>query len=98
MIKYSYKLWLVAISFFVSSLSYADVSDESINKLLDLSGLTVQVDQFPGLIKVGMEQARQQGTPIPAAEYSLIVTSANESILPSEIIEGVRASLKKIHQ
>jgi hypothetical protein len=95
MIKYQYNLLLVAMFFFVSSLSYADVSDESINKLLDLSGLTMQVDQFPGLIKAGMEQVKQQGTPIPDAEYSLMVKSVDESILPSEILEEIRASLKK---
>ena len=95
MIKHQYKLLLVAIFFFASSLSYADASDESINKLLDLSGLTMQVDQFPGLIKAGMEQVKQQGTPIPDSEYSSMVNSADESILPSEIIEGIRVSLKK---
>ena len=95
MIKHQYKLLSVAIIFFVSSLSYADVSDESINKLLDLSGLTIQVDQFPDLIKAGMEQAKQQGTPIPDAEYSSMVNSADESIVPSEIIEGIRVSLKQ---
>ena len=95
MIKHQYKLLLVAMFFFVSSLSYADVSDESINKLLGLSGLTMQVDQFPGLIKAGMEQAKQQGTPIPDAEYSLMINSADESILPSEILEKIRATLKK---
>ena len=95
MIKQQYNLLLVAIFFFVPSLSYADVSDESINKLLDLSGLTMQVDQIPDLIKTGMAQAKQQGTPIPDAEYSSLINSANESILPSEIIEGIRVSLKK---
>jgi hypothetical protein len=95
MIKHQYKLLLVAIFLFASSLSYADVSDESINKLLDLSGLTMQVDQFPGLIKAGMKQAKQQGTPIPDAKYSSMVNSADESFVPSEIIEGIRISLKK---
>lgn len=95
MIKYQYKLFLVTIFFFVASLSHAEVSDESINKLLDLSGLSMQVEQFPGLIKAGMEQAKKQGTPIPNAEYSSMVKSANESILPSEIIGGIRVSLKK---
>ncbi|MFP3976833.1 hypothetical protein [Marinobacter sp. KMM 10035] len=96
MIKHQYKLLLVAIFLFSSSLSYADVSDESINKLLDLSGLAMQVDQFPGLINAGMEQAKQQGTPIPDAQYRSMVNSADESIVPSEIIEGIRISLKKI--
>ena len=95
MIKHQYKLLLVAIFFFASSLSYADISDESINKLLELSGLTMQVDQFPDLIKAEIEQAKQQSTLIPDSEYGSMVNSFNESILPSEIIEGIRVSLKK---
>jgi len=96
MIKHRLKiLLLIVMSSFVSSLSYADVSDESINKLLDLSGLTMQVDQFPGLIKAGMEQAKQQSGQIPDAEYSSMVNSADKSIVPSEIIEEIRVSLKK---
>lgn len=93
--KHKYKQFLLIILFFTSTLSYADISDESINKILDLSGLTMQVDQFPGLIKAGMEQAKQQGTPIPNAEYNSMVMSVDESILPSVIINKIRASLKK---
>lgn len=95
MIKHQYKILLVAISFFVSSVSYADVSDESINKLLVLSGLTVQFEQFPGLVKAGMAQAKQQGTPIPEAEYNSMVNSVDESFIPSEIIEQTRVNIKK---
>jgi hypothetical protein len=95
MVKHQFKLLLGALFLFASSLSYADVSDESIDKLLDLSGLTMQVGQFPGLIKEGMKEAKQQGTPIPDAQYSSMVKSADESIVPSEIIEGIRISIKK---
>ena len=66
---------------------------ESIDKLLKLSGLTTQVEQFPSMITVGMEQAKQQGTPIPEAAYTSMVNSVNESILPSEIILGIKNSL-----
>ncbi len=55
----------------------------------------MQIDQFPGLINAGMEQAKQQGTPIPDAQYRSMVNSADESIVPSEIIEGIRISLRK---
>ncbi len=95
MIKHQCKLLLVAIFLFASSLSYADITDESINKLLNLSGLTKQVDQFPGFFKAGLERAKQQSTSIPDDQYSLIVHSVDESILPSEIIEEIRISLKK---
>ena len=95
MIKHQCKLLLVAIFLFASSLSYADITDESINKLLNLSGLTKQVDQFPGFFKAGLERAKQQSTSIPGDHYSLIVNSVDESILPSEIIEEIRISLKK---
>lgn len=95
MIKNQYNLLLVVILLFAPSLSYADASDESIKKLLELSGLTMQVDQFPALIKEGMAQAKQQGNPIPDSEYSSLINSVDESISPSEIIEGVRVSLNK---
>ncbi len=94
MFKYQYKVLLVA-AFLVSSLGYAEVSDESLDKLLVLSGLTKQVEQFPAFIVAGMEQAHQQGAPIPEAEFSAIVSSAKESFLPSEMVAGVRASLKE---
>lgn len=94
MIKFQSKLLLVA-ALFLSSLSYAGVSDETINRLLDLSGLTVQINQFPSLIKAGMDQAKQQGTPLPDDEFSLLVNSANDSIIPSEIIDQIKVALKK---
>lgn len=94
MIKHQYKKLLLIVLFFSSSLSYAEISDESMNKVLDLSGVTMQVNQFPGLIKVGMEQEKQQGAPIPDVEYNLMITSVDKSILPSTIIEEIKNSLK----
>jgi hypothetical protein len=95
MIKHQYKRLLLVILFFLSPLSYAEISDGSLNKILDLSGLAMQVDQFPGLIKAGMEHAKQQGTPIPDAEYDLMVISVDKAILPSEIIGIIKSSLKQ---
>jgi hypothetical protein len=95
MFKYKYNLLFVLIFFFVSSSSYAEVSDKSIDELLDLSGLTMQVNQFPDLIKAGVERAKYEGTPIPDDEYNLLLNSVDDSILSSEIIEGIRSSLKK---
>lgn len=94
MIKRQSQFLLTLIVFFLSPISSAYVSDESIDKLLDLSGLTNQVGQFPGLIKTGVEQAKQQGSPITDGEYSVIVNSIDKSILASEIIEGIRTAVK----
>jgi predicted transcriptional regulator len=87
------RLLYVALVFSTSSVSYAEVSDNSLNKLLDLSGITKQVDQFPGVIKAGLAQSRQQGAAMPDAEYGLLVTSVDESIVPTQIIAQIRASL-----
>lgn len=89
------KLLMSTILLCLSTLCYAEVSDESLNKILDLSGLTKQVNQLPGVIKSGMEQAKQQGTPMPDAEYDLLVMSADQSILPTEILADIRSSLKE---
>lgn len=95
MIKHKYHIFLVAISFLFSTFSYAEVSDESINKLLVFSGITMQVEQFPEVVKVGIGQAKQQGTPIPDVEFSLILNSIDESFKPLSMIETIRKSIKK---
>lgn len=87
---------LIAMAFvFVTPFSHADVSDESIDQLIVLSGLQTQIDQFPALIKDGMEQAKQQGSPIPEPRFRLLVKSVEESISPETIIEEIRVSLKE---
>lgn len=96
MINKQFNYFLAAVFFFISSLSYAEVSsDESLNELLDLSGLTMQVNQFPLLIKAGMAQAKQQGTNIPEELYSSLVSSVDATIVPTVIIEEIRVSLRE---
>lgn len=95
MITYQYKLLVLVISFFISSLSYAEVSDRSLDRILDLSGLKTQMEQFPEMIKAGMEQSKQQGTPLADTQYNSMLMAVDESVLPSEIIEEIRSSLKK---
>ena len=89
------KLLLLIIFVFTSPFSFAQVSDDSINKLMDLSGLTIQIGQFPELVKVGMEQAKQHGTQIPEVEYNAILLSIEKSLLPTEILAEIRGELKK---
>jgi hypothetical protein len=94
MIKYQCKLLLASLLFVFSSAGHADVSDESVNKLLELSGLTEQVGQFPELIKAGMEQAKQPGSPISDAEYTFMLSSINEAFVPEKITHAIGQSVK----
>ncbi|MBX2808211.1 MAG: DUF2059 domain-containing protein [Cellvibrionaceae bacterium] len=95
MLKKHYQKLSFFILFFSSMLSHAGLSDESLTKIIDLSGLTVQINQFPGLIKAGMEQAKQQGSPIPATEYQSMLSSIDQTILPADIIGEIKNTLKQ---
>ena len=61
---------------------------ENINKLLDLSGITKQIREFPDLVKSGVEQSREQGTPIPDSLYQSIHMAIDDSIDPRTIVKG----------
>jgi hypothetical protein len=56
MIKYLYKWLLLIILSFTSFISLAEVSDKIVEKILDLSGLTIQVNRFPGIVKASLMQ------------------------------------------
>ena len=90
-----FKLLLPVILLSVSSFCYAEVTDESLNKLLDLSGITKQVGQLPGAIKGVIQQARQQGTPIPDEDHKAMMITIDQSMLPSEMVAEIRAPLKE---
>jgi len=92
--QYLKKTSLVFLLLF-SSLSYAEISDKTINTLLDLSGLTEQISQYPEVFKSGIEQAKQQGTPFPDDGYQLIIQKMEESTLSKDIIERISYSLKQ---
>lgn len=95
MVNYSYRLLFAAVFFLLSSLSYAGISDRSASKLLDLSGLTKQVEQFPAVMKAGLQQAHQQGGSIPDAEFAVMVNSIDESFDPGQMIKSIKLPLKK---
>lgn len=88
--------WTLACILSVSSLCHADVSDTSMNKLLDLSGITKQVNQAPSYIKLGIDQfnAQSSGT-MPASDYAEITSSFEKVFVPSEMLKEVRAALQK---
>ncbi len=87
--------YCVLLSMFLSANVNADkISEKSLDKILQGSGLAAQIEQFPELIKVGMEEARGQEGALPAFAYDLILASIDQTILASDILSGIRSSLR----
>ncbi|WP_445354092.1 DUF2059 domain-containing protein [Microbulbifer sp. EKSA008] len=63
------------------------------DKLLLVSGFTKQVEGFPELVKSGFAEGVQQGAPISQDKLQKILESADNTILPSIIMDEVRSSL-----
>lgn len=89
------KLLLIAFLSLFCSLSIASTKEDNLNKLFVLSGITKQISQFPGQIKLGFMQAVQQGASIPQNEVSLILKSVDKTIQPSVILAEMRHSLNQ---
>lgn len=72
----------------------ADVSGPVVDRVLQLSGLNRQVPQLPGLFQAGLEQAKEQGAPIPDEIHQVMLDSIEESISPSRILGEIGDALK----
>lgn len=70
------------------------ISENSLDKILQGSGLVAQIEQFPELIKAGMEDARGQEGALPEFAYNLILASIDQTILAADILSGIETSLR----
>lgn len=93
LVCYLWLLLLVPISLPVYA-STEKISEESLDKILHGSGLVTQIEQFPELIKAGMEEARGQEGALPEFAYDLILASIDQTILAADILSGIQASLR----
>jgi hypothetical protein len=93
--KLRYILPILLLLCFTTPLCLAQASDETIDKVLELSGLVEQVSQIPGQIMMGMEQARLQGAAIPEDFHNAMLATVESSIAPSDIIEEIGNSLQQ---
>ncbi|WP_317930717.1 DUF2059 domain-containing protein [Halioxenophilus sp. WMMB6] len=84
---------LAALIGLVCSFQVAATPEADIERVLLLSGLTKQVNEFPGLIEAGVMQGAQQGADIPERELSLITESVSKTILPAVIMADVRQAV-----
>lgn len=74
--------------------SQAEVADGDIDQLLQLAGISAQVERFPELIKAGMRQARLDEELISESDFSTMLIRTDDTILPAEILGEVRDALR----
>ncbi len=85
----------ILIMIFILSIVWAEeIAEDSLDKLMALSGLNKQIAEFPGLVQVGVEQARQQGSPISDAEFGEMQRSIESAFQPSEILSTIGIEIK----
>lgn len=87
------RLLLAILIFTVPPSLQAQDKGTDIDRLLELSGISKQVDQFPELIKAGMRQARLDGELISETDFDTMLIRTDDTILPAEILGEVRSAL-----
>jgi hypothetical protein len=93
--KLAHGLTLFFILSFGATTFATEVSDASLDKLMEVSGLREQMAEIPGMILTGVEQASSQGTEIPEAMLARLYRSIDESFAPEEVLLFVKQELKK---
>lgn len=93
MIKVISYILIVLVLIFSTPAHTAPASTQQIQELMELSGLTKQVYDFPGIIKHSVEQ--QNGEDIPKPIIYLLSESVDKSILPADIIGGIEKRLQQ---
>ncbi len=96
----AFSVYLVVVFFiFTSSITLAVENERNVNKLLDLSGITKQIREFPDLVKSGVEQSRAQGTSIPDSLYQSMHMAVDDAIDPGTMAKGiVNGLLNKLNE
>ena len=69
--------------------SGSEITGVSLDKLMALSGLKKQVAELPGLVRAGVEEARQKGSAIPDVEFRDVQKSIEGAFQPSEILTAI---------
>ena len=88
------KLLTLCLTLIFSSHSWAEIDRQTLDNILMSSGITSQVNQFPGLIKQGLNAATRPNQQIPDSMINLMSSTVDDSILASDILEAVKLSIK----
>lgn len=90
-----WKALVVAVSLIPVQVSAAELTGESLDKLMLLSGLNKQMAEIPGMVLAGFEQAMGQGSPARDAELEEVRRTIREAFQPSDILGSIGVELKK---
>ncbi len=71
-----------------------NITENSLDKLMVLSGLNKQVAEYHGMVWAGFEQARQQAPGISDAELVEIRKSIEDAFQPSKILSTISIEIK----
>lgn len=71
------------------------ITTNSVNSLMQLSGLNKQIDEIPAGVLTGMQQSMQQGAPLDEQQHKKIEKSVNKSFTAERIKETVSSSIKR---
>jgi hypothetical protein len=96
MVKSSFKVASLLFILAQCVFSFNAVANVSIDKLLTLSGIIEPIEGFPNMIKSSLEQAKQQGSPIPDAAFQTIMETTDKTIVPATIISDISAKVAKV--
>jgi hypothetical protein len=86
---------VLAAAFVPLQVSAAEVTKDSLNKLMQLSGLNKQMAEVPGVILAGFEQASRQGSPVQDGEMQEMKETIVSAFQPSVILAAVAAEVRK---
>ncbi len=100
-------LWapLLALLVFAGTASAAGLSDDSLNKLLDLSGIDKQIGAFPDLLKLGVDRAQAaakaqaaqggQQAPLSDQDFSDLKTAMVDAFQPGPLLQSTGGAIRK---
>ncbi len=88
--------FLLLITIFGASTAWsADISSDSLDRLITLSGIKKQVAEIPGMVRLGAEQARQQGARISDADFEKVLKAMDGAFQSSEIVGTISLEIRK---
>ncbi len=89
------RLFIVIFICFGSASRAEQVSDTSLDKLLDVSGLMAQMSEISGMILTGIEQSNRQGSEVPDAIMGHLYRAVDDAFAAEKILAAVRQELQK---
>lgn len=82
--------------FGVATASANELSDQQIDRLLSLSGLSQQVKELPQLIKSGAQQGMLENGDASDPKFAAVLSSLDQMFSPSDILAKVRDALRPV--